>query len=123
MAHQPARDNDITLWLKTRRDAYEKQDDQAGFSYSAIDALLDEYQEWADTGTSVEKAMADELNPLPKCDMCHRRRDPLDTIEHPMDAYDYSPVQAVTGRPLGWFSDPAEGNICPECMTKMIRNQ
>lgn len=54
-----------------------------------------------------------------KCLMCQRERT-LGTSEHPMDAYDYNPLQVVTGRPLGWYSGD-DGEICPECMTETIR--
>ncbi|ORA23432.1 hypothetical protein BST13_35275 [Mycobacterium aquaticum] len=50
---------------------------------------------------------------LPKCSSCHRER----TLN---DAYDYNPLQVVTGQPLGWYSGD-DGEVCPECMTKMLR--
>jgi hypothetical protein len=37
-----------------------------------------------------------------------------------MDAYDYSPLQAVTGRPLGWYSAD-DGEVCPEDMERTVR--
>jgi hypothetical protein len=37
-----------------------------------------------------------------------------------MDAYDYNPIQVVTGRPFGWYSGD-DGEVCPEDMEKMIR--
>jgi hypothetical protein len=49
----------------------------------------------------------------PKCSLCRRER----TIN---DAYDYNPLQAITGQPLGWYSGD-DGEVCPECMTKTIR--
>lgn len=51
----------------------------------------------------------------PKCEMCDRER----TIQ---DAYDYNPLQVVTGLPLGWYS-AGDGEMCPECMTKTLRGQ
>lgn len=48
----------------------------------------------------------------PKCGPCGRER----TLR---DAYDYNPIQVVTGRPLGWYSGD-DGEICPECMTELI---
>lgn len=117
MPIQPEREDEITLWIKTRRDAHEKLDDQAGFAWSALDALLDEYRLWADTGQTIAEAMDDELNPAPKCGVCGRRR-----IADGMDVYDYHPAQVITGQPLGWYSGD-DGQMCPECMTKMIAKQ
>jgi hypothetical protein len=54
----------------------------------------------------------------PKCSSCQRERD----IKRPMDAYDYNPLQAITGQPFGWYSGD-DGEVCPECMTSMIRGQ
>jgi len=47
--------------------------------------------------------------------MCGRER----TI-HGMDAYDYNPLQVITGQPLGWYS-ASDGEVCPEDMEKTIR--
>lgn len=52
-------------------------------------------------------------SPVPKCSLCGRER----TLG---DAYDYNPIQAMTGRPLGWYSGD-DGEVCPECMTKTLR--
>lgn len=52
---------------------------------------------------------------IPKCSVCGRER----TLA---DAYDYHPIQVVTGRPLGWYSG-SDGEICPEDMTEMLRRQ
>lgn len=54
---------------------------------------------------------------MSKCDDCKRER----TIEG-MDAYDYSPIQVITGQPLGWYKGE-DGELCPECMTKLLRKQ
>jgi hypothetical protein len=40
----------------------------------------------------------------------------------PMDAYDYNPLQVVTGQPVGWYSGD-DGEVCPECMTKTLGRQ
>lgn len=48
----------------------------------------------------------------PKCERCGRER----TLR---DAYDYSPLQVITGQRLGWYSGD-DGEICPECMTELI---
>lgn len=48
------------------------------------------------------------------CDECGRERTPNDP--------DYHPLQVVTGAPLGWYS-AEDGEVCPEDMTRMIRNQ
>jgi hypothetical protein len=58
---------------------------------------------------------------IPKCQICKRERTAGEG-EHPMDSYDYSPLQVVTGKPLGWYSGE-DGEICPEDMTKMLQNQ
>lgn len=55
---------------------------------------------------------------IPVCSLCHRARtlgDPL----HPMDSYDYTPMQAMTGQPFGWYSGD-DGEVCPECMRKTV---
>lgn len=54
---------------------------------------------------------------IQKCSICQRER----TAEG-MDAYDYNPMQVITGQSLGWYSGE-DGEICPEDMTKMIANQ
>ena len=50
---------------------------------------------------------------IPTCGICRRER----TLD---DAYDYNPIQAITGRPFGWYSGD-DGEVCPECMEQMIR--
>ena len=52
---------------------------------------------------------------IPACVMCQRER----TLE---DAYDYNPIQAITGKPLGWYSAD-DGEFCGDCMTRTIRGQ
>ena len=54
-------------------------------------------------------------NEIQTCGNCKRER----TLA---DAYDYNPLQVVTGQPLGWYSGD-DGEICPECMTKMLRGR
>lgn len=49
------------------------------------------------------------------CSSCGRDR----TLD---DAYDYNPIQALTGRPLGWYSGD-DGEVCPQCMTAMMRGE
>lgn len=56
---------------------------------------------------------------VPKCQMCDRPRSVADAA-HPMDAYDYSPLQAVTGQPFGWYSG-SDGEMCPECFTDVMK--
>ena len=58
---------------------------------------------------------------VPVCSMCRRQRT-LGDGEHPMDSYDYSPLQMLTGKPLGWYSGD-DGEVCPECMTDTLRGQ
>jgi hypothetical protein len=54
--------------------------------------------------------------PLPQtCSACGRER----TLQ---DAYDYNPLQAMTGKPLGWYSGD-DGEMCPQCMTESIRGE
>lgn len=48
------------------------------------------------------------------CSLCRRER----TLD---DAYDYHPLQVVTGRALGWYSGD-DGELCPECLTKTLRS-
>ena len=55
---------------------------------------------------------------LPTCSICRRTRT-LGDGEHPMDAYDYSPMQVITGQPLGWYSGD-DGEVCPEDMAKTM---
>ena len=58
---------------------------------------------------------------VPVCSVCGRERTMGGAgSEHLMDAYDYSPLQAVTGALLGWYSGD-DGEVCPEDMEKMIR--
>lgn len=51
--------------------------------------------------------------------MCRRKRT-LGDSGHPMDSYDYAPMQVITGQPLGWYSGDV-GEVCPECMEQTIR--
>lgn len=55
------------------------------------------------------------MNEIPRCSICGRER----TIA---DAYDYNPLQVITGQPLGWYSGD-DGEVCPEDMTKMLDRQ
>ena len=47
-----------------------------------------------------------------KCAECARVRAVTDE--------DYSPLQVVTGQPLGWYSGD-DGEICGYCMSALIR--
>lgn len=49
------------------------------------------------------------------CSICGRQR----TLQ---DAYDYNPLQVVTGQPVGWYGG-GDGEICPEDMTRMLAKQ
>lgn len=51
----------------------------------------------------------------PKCDLCQRER-------RISDAYDYNPLQVISGQPVGWYSGE-DGEVCPECMTKTLSGQ
>lgn len=59
------------------------------------------------------------MTAIPRCGLCQRERT-LGNSEHPMDAYDYNPLQVLTGQSLGWYSGD-DGEICPEDMEKMVR--
>lgn len=65
-------------------------------------------------------AMLQEVIPyqVPTCSLCSRERDPY----RPMDAYDYNPLQVLSGLPVGWYTGD-DGNVCPECMTKTLGRQ
>ncbi|QDB74936.1 hypothetical protein KNU57_gp68 [Gordonia phage Valary] len=52
---------------------------------------------------------------VPTCGMCQRER----TLA---DAYDYNPLQVITGQPVGWYSGD-DGEVCPQCMTKTLNGQ
>lgn len=54
-------------------------------------------------------------NPVPVCADCGRER----TIA---DDYDYTPMQLVTGRKLGWFNGDGE-QMCGECLTATMRGE
>lgn len=55
------------------------------------------------------------------CSVCRRERT-SGADDHPMDAYDYSALQVINNRPLGWYSGD-DGEICPEDITRMLRSQ
>lgn len=55
---------------------------------------------------------------VPRCVICKRERT-AGGPGHPMDAYDYSAVQVITGQPVGWYSGD-DGEICPEDMANML---
>lgn len=50
----------------------------------------------------------------PSCSICRRER----TLA---DAYDYNPIQVVTGKPLGWYSGD-DGEVCQQCMTSLLNS-
>lgn len=56
---------------------------------------------------------------VPTCSMCRRART-VASPEHPMDSYDYNPLQVMTGQPFGWYSGD-DGEMCPEDMERTIR--
>lgn len=33
---------------------------------------------------------------------------------------DYTPIQPMTGQPLGWYSGEKDGELCPECITELM---
>lgn len=46
------------------------------------------------------------------CDECGRERDLS-------DVNDYSPLQVLTGSPVGWYSG-SDGEMCGACMANLI---
>lgn len=52
---------------------------------------------------------------IPTCGMCGRER----TLTG-QDVNAYTPLQAITGAPFGWYSAD-DGEVCPEDMEKTIR--
>lgn len=50
---------------------------------------------------------------IPVCGACGRER----TLT---DDYDYTPMQLISGRPLGWFNGDGE-QMCGECLTLTMR--
>jgi hypothetical protein len=56
VSHQPIREDDVTMWLKARRDRYRIYHNAGcsgaglGAVYDALDDLLDEYRLRADLG-------------------------------------------------------------------------
>lgn len=52
---------------------------------------------------------------IPICSACGRER----TLA---DDYDYTPMQLVTGRPLGWFNGDGE-QMCGECLGLTMKGQ
>jgi hypothetical protein len=58
---------------------------------------------------------------IPTCSVCKRERT-LGHGEHKMDAYDYSPMQVLSGQPVGWYSGE-DGELCPEDMHKLLTGQ
>ncbi len=59
--------------------------------------------------------VAETTTDVPSCLLCGRERTLL-------DAYDYNPLQVVTGQRIGWYSGD-DGEICGACMTTVIRGQ
>lgn len=64
---------------------------------------------------ATDAAEAESRSTAPKCSSCGRPR----TVR---DAYDYNPLQVITGQPLGWYSGD-DGEMCPECMTRTVGGQ
>jgi hypothetical protein len=67
-------------------------------------------------GASMQRAV-DAVIPSPAivCGNCGRER----SIS---DDYEYNPLQLVTGRPLGWYSND-DGEFCGECLAAMMKGQ
>lgn len=71
--------------------------------------------EWDDMLTP-DKPLGERLSPQ-VCSLCRRER-----TARGMDAYDYNPMQAITGQPFGWYSGE-DGEVCPECMEMSVRGR
>lgn len=69
----------------------------------------------AELAVMADRWEAEQNRPRIICCLCRRER----TIR---DAYDYSPLQVLTGQPLGWYSGD-DGEVCPECMSKSQAGQ
>lgn len=50
-SHEPVRGSDVELWIRQARDTYDQQDPRQQIEWTALDALLDDYRERADTST------------------------------------------------------------------------
>jgi hypothetical protein len=72
---------------------------------------------------SIDRKLAEAMNrrllttetPMPelqKCDDCGRDRTAADVD-------DYTPMQAITGATLGWYSG-SDGEFCSECITRLM---
>lgn len=57
--HTPDRDSDVAAWIKRERDGFPNDSD----TYLALDWLLDDYRERADTGTPLDRPV---LGPHPE---------------------------------------------------------
>lgn len=53
--------------------------------------------------------------PTPVCAECGRERTAS-------DVRDYTPIQFITGQPLGWYSG-SDGEFCGDCIAAIIANQ
>lgn len=73
-------------------------------------ATPDDLREWAQR--QEEEAAR---GGVPTCSLCRRQR----TVS---DAYDYNPLQVITGQPVGWYSGD-DGEVCPQCMAKTLNGQ
>lgn len=50
--HRPSRDSDVAAWIKRARDEWpQRSGEPSGVEWEALNSLLDDYREHADTGT------------------------------------------------------------------------
>lgn len=70
-------------------------------------ATPDDLREWAQRQEEEAARVG-----VPTCSLCRRQR----TVS---DAYDYNPLQVITGQPVGWYSGD-DGEVCPQCMAKTL---
>lgn len=66
-------------------------------------------------GPDADSRSASSPVPVPVCGACGRER----TLA---DDYDYTPMQLVTGRPLGWFNGDGE-QMCGGCLALTMSGQ
>jgi hypothetical protein len=54
-SHKPERGSDVDAWIKRHREQHRDGDGLLTGAWYAIDGLLDDYRDHADTGTSLDE--------------------------------------------------------------------
>jgi hypothetical protein len=62
-SHEPVFGSDVELWIRGKRDSYNRNDPAQATSWGTLDGLLDDYRKRAQTGTPL-------LHSLPDCNTC-----------------------------------------------------